>query len=90
MNIFLSSKFAPEKLVLWDGFGSPVPRQPNHFHTQTDSGAYLQTGFLPIHAAASNYLFTPLYAIRVSPEFIRSSKCLLMAFIAESSPAQGQ
>ena len=39
-NISLSS-FVPENLVSRDGFGSPVPRQPAHLHTQTESGAYL-------------------------------------------------
>ena len=32
-NISLSP-FAPENLVSGDGFGSPVPRQPTHLHTQ--------------------------------------------------------
>ena len=41
MNISLSA-FAPENLVSQDGFGSPVPRQPAHLHTQAESGAYLR------------------------------------------------
>ena len=41
MNISLSA-FAPENLVSRDGFGSPVPRQPAHLHTQAESGAYLR------------------------------------------------
>ena len=41
MNISLSP-FAPENLVSRDGFGSPVPRQPAHLHTQAESGAYLR------------------------------------------------
>ena len=32
--------FAPENLVSRDGFGSLVPRQPAHLHTQAESGAY--------------------------------------------------
>ena len=36
------SLFAPENLVSRDGFGSPVPRQPSHLHTQAESGAYLR------------------------------------------------
>ena len=36
------STFAPENLVSRDGFGSPVPRQPAHLHTQAESGAYLR------------------------------------------------
>ena len=41
MNISLSA-FAPEVLVSRDGFGSPIPRQPTHLHTQAEPGAYLQ------------------------------------------------
>ena len=41
MNISLSA-FAPESLVSRDGFGSPVPRQPAHLHTQAEYGAYLR------------------------------------------------
>ena len=41
MNYSLSP-FAPENLVSRDGFGSPVPRQPAHLHTQAESGAYLR------------------------------------------------
>ena len=41
INISLSA-FAPENLVSRDGFGSPVPRQPAHLHTQAQSGAYLR------------------------------------------------
>ena len=41
MNISLPV-FAPESLVSRDGFGSPVPRQPAHLHTQAESGAYLR------------------------------------------------
>ena len=42
MNISSLYPFAPENLVSRDGFGSPVPRQPAHFHTQAESGAYLR------------------------------------------------
>ena len=41
MNASLSA-FAPGNLVSRDGFGSPVPRQPAHLHTQAGSGAYLR------------------------------------------------
>ena len=41
MNVSLSA-FAPENLVSRDGFGSPVPRQPAHLHTQAESDAYLR------------------------------------------------
>ena len=36
------SLFAPENLVSRDSFGSPVPRQPAHLHTQAESYAYLR------------------------------------------------
>ena len=36
------SPFVPENLVSRDGFGSPVPRQPTHLHTQAEPGAYLR------------------------------------------------
>ena len=39
-NVFFPSAFAPENLVSRGGFGSPVPRQPAHLHTQAESGAY--------------------------------------------------
>ena len=45
MNISLSA-FAPENLVSRDGFGSPVPRQPAHLHTQAES-AVLTFGIPP-------------------------------------------
>ena len=35
------SAFAPENLVSRDGFGSAVPRQPVHLHTDAESGAHL-------------------------------------------------
>ena len=41
MNIPLSP-YVPENLVSRDGFSRPVPRQPAHFHTQAESGAYLR------------------------------------------------
>ena len=41
-TIISLSSFAPENLVSRDGFGSPVPRQPAHLHTQAESGAYLR------------------------------------------------
>ena len=41
MNISLSP-FAPKNLDSRGGFGSSVPRQPAHLHTQAESGAYLR------------------------------------------------
>ena len=63
MDISLSA-FAPENLVLRDGFGSPVPRQPAHLHTQAESGAYLlrDTSRVPRRRRPFIYLKPP-YAI---------------------------
>ena len=36
------STFALENLASRDGFGSHVRRQPDHFHTQAESGAFLR------------------------------------------------
>ena len=36
------SPCVPENLVSRDGFSRPVPRQPDHLHTQAESGAYLR------------------------------------------------
>ena len=41
MNNSLSA-FAPGNLVSRDGFGSPVPRQPAHLHTEAKGGAYFR------------------------------------------------
>ena len=61
-NEYFPLPFVPENLVSRDGFGSPVPRQPAHRHTQAEYGAFL-TGFLPISPAASIYLSKPPYDI---------------------------
>ena len=81
--------FAPENFVSRDEFCSPVSRQPAHLHTQAGSGAYLRDSF-PNSAAASIYLYKTAMRHRVSPEFIGSRNCVLMAFTAESPLAQGQ
>ena len=41
MNIPMSP-CVPKNLVSRDGSSRPVPRQPAHLHTQTESGAYLR------------------------------------------------
>ena len=40
-NDFSLSAFAPENFVSRDRFGSPIPRQLAHLHTQAEYGAYL-------------------------------------------------
>ena len=83
------SPFAPENLVLRDGFESPVPRQPVNLHTQAESGAYLRDSSRVPRRRPFIYLKTAIRH-RVSPEFIGSRNCVPMAFTAESPPAQGQ
>ena len=84
MNISLSP-FAPENLVSRDGFGSPVPRQPAHLHTQTESGAYLRGSSRVPRRRSFIHFKTAKIRHRVSPEFIGSSRiCVPMAFTAES------
>ena len=88
MNISLSA-FAPENLVWRDGFGSPVPRQPAHLHTQAESGACLRDSSR-VPRRRPIFLFTTAIRHLVSLEFIGSRNCVPMAFTAESPPAQGQ
>ena len=88
-NISLSA-FEPEDLVSRDGFGSPVRRQPAHFHTQAESGVYLRDSSRVPRRRLFIY-FKPPYAIGSVPclsshAFI----CVPMAFTAESPPAQGR
>ena len=61
MDISLSA-FAPENLVSRDGFGSPVPRQPAHLHTQSESGAYLRDSSRVLRRRPYIY-FKPPHAI---------------------------
>ena len=65
MNIYLSA-FAPANLVSRDGFGSPVPRQHTHLHTQAESGAYLRDSFRVPRRCPFVYLKPP-YAIGPVP-----------------------
>ena len=65
MNISLST-FAPDNLVSRDGFGSPVPRQPAHLHTQAESGAYFRDSSRVPRRCPVIY-FKPPYAIGSVP-----------------------
>ena len=73
-NNISMSPFAPGNLVLRDGFGRSVPRQP-------------VTGFLPISAAAFIYLYR--HTLSGQSRIYRVTQCVQMAFAAESPPAQG-
>ena len=66
MNISLSA-FVPESLVLRDGYGSPVARQPAHLHTQAESGFFLlrDSSEFP-RRAASIYLFKTAIRHRIN------------------------
>ena len=88
MNVPLSA-LTPENLISRDGFGSTVPHQPAHLHTQAESGAYLRDSSR-VPRRASIYLFKTAIRHRVSAEFIGSRNWVPMAFTAESPPAQGQ
>ena len=55
-----------ENLVSRDGFGSPVPRQPAHLHTQAESGAYLRDSSRVPRRRPFIYI-KPLYAIGSVP-----------------------
>ena len=74
------SPFLPESLVSRDRFGSPVPRQPAHLHTQAESGAYFlqDTSRIPRrHPFIYLNRRTPSgrsRVYRVSPEFIGSPR----------------
>ena len=85
MNISLSP-FAPENLVSRNGFGSPVPRQPAHLHTQAESGTYLRHSSRVLRQRPFIY-FKPPYVIGSVPSLLGHAP---MAFTAESPPAQGQ
>ena len=63
---FSLSTFAPENLVSRDGFGSPVPRQTAHLHTQAESGAYLPNCSRVPRWRLFIY-FKPTYAIGSAP-----------------------
>ena len=65
MNISLSA-FAPDNLVSRDGFGSPVPRQSAHLHTEAESGAYLRDPSRVPRWRPFIY-FKPPYAVRSVP-----------------------
>ena len=58
--------FAPDNLVSRDGFGSPVPRQLAHLHTQAESGAYLRDSSRDPRRRPFIY-FKPPYAIGSVP-----------------------
>ena len=65
MNISLSP-FAPENLASPGGFGSPVPRQPAHLHTQAESGAHSRDSSRAPRRRPFIY-FKPPYAIGSGP-----------------------
>ena len=64
--IFSLFEFMPKNLVSRDGFGSPVPRQSAHLHTQTESGAYLRDSSRLPRRRPFIY-FKPTYAIGSVP-----------------------
>ena len=87
--IFSLSPLAPESLASRDGFGSPVPRQYAHLHTQAESGAYIRDSYRVLRRHRSFYLIR-YTTLSVKSRVIGSRNCVPKAFTAESSPAQGQ
>ena len=65
-NKYSLSAFAPENLISRDGFGSPVPRQPVHLHTQAEFGAYLRN-FSRVPRRRPFIYLKPPYAIGSVP-----------------------
>ena len=64
----------PENLVSRDGFGSSVPRQPAHLHTQAGSGAYLRGSSRVPHKVPVVFRVGNQYAeCEKQPEFERVS-----------------
>ena len=68
MSIPLSA-LAPENFVSRDKFGSPVPRQPAHLHTQAECGAYLRDSSRVPGRRPCNYFKLP-YAIGSVPSLL--------------------
>ena len=66
MNISLSA-FALDNLVSRHVFGSPVPHQPAHLHTQAESGAYRTYGIPPEFRGGPLIYIKPPYAIESVP-----------------------
>ena len=69
------SAFAPESLVSRDGFGSPVPHQPAHLHTQAESRAYLRGSSRVPRRRPFIYLKPP-YAIGSVPSLSGHTICV--------------
>ena len=72
-NEYFPVIFAPENLVSRDGFGSPVPRQSAHLHTQADL-VLTYYGIPPEFRGGVHLFVLNRHTIchRVSPEFIGS------------------
>ena len=49
--------FAPASLVSRDSFGSPVPRQPAHLHTQAETGVYVRDPSISAEAIPNIFLY---------------------------------
>ena len=80
INVSLSA-FAPENFFSRDGFGSSIPRQPAHLHTQAESGAYLRDSSRVLRRRPFIY-FKPPYAIGLAP----SLSCHAIAYRWRSLP----
>ena len=63
--------FAPENLVSRDGFGSLVPRQPAHLHTQAETGVYVRDSSISAEATL-NILLYKIFGVTVQIDHGRS------------------
>ena len=88
--IFSLSPFAPENLASRDGFGSPVPRQPDQLHILRLNIVFAYYGIALEFRGGVHFFISTAIRHWASPEFIGSRKCVTMAFTAESPPAEGQ
>ena len=82
MNISLSP-FTPENLVSRDRFGSFISVLRLNL-------VLIYYGIPPEFRGGAPLFFKTAKRHRVSSEFIRSCKCVPMAFTTESLPAQGK
>ena len=78
------SAFAPENLVSREGFGSPVPSQPAHLHTQAESGAYLRDSsqYSIVFFAVSETCIMKIYGVNISGRLSKNTRSTLESQIA--------
>ena len=84
------STFVRGIFVSRDRFGSPLPHQPAHLHTQAESGAYLRDSSR-VPRRRRGICLKPPYAIGSVPSLSGDAiYCVPLAFTAKGPPAQDQ